>query len=60
MLGIISISRQLDVSPSSLRRDMRLVVDLKDAFGLSVQDEEAERWQTVGQVIDYVRAHRKP
>ena len=60
------------VDPAAMARDMRLREDLgvdsltlievgvaaEDAFGVPLPDEDPERFQTVGDVIDYVRRAR--
>ena len=38
---------------------IELVMDMEDIFELSIPDVEADRVRTVGQWIDYVRAHVK-
>ncbi len=37
---------------------VELVMEFEDEFELSIPDEEAEKIQTVGQAIDYIRANR--
>lgn len=34
-----------------------LVVELEDAYGLRIPDEQAVRIRTVGQSVDYILAH---
>ena len=34
---------------------VELVMEFEDAFELSIPDEEAEKIQTVGQAIDYIK-----
>jgi acyl carrier protein len=34
-----------------------LVMEFEEEFELSIPDEEAEKIQTVGQAIDYIKAH---
>jgi acyl carrier protein len=36
---------------------VELVMEFEDEFELSIPDEEAERIQTVGQAIDYIKEH---
>lgn len=36
---------------------VELVMELEDEFEISIPDEEAEKIQTVGQAIDYIKAH---
>jgi len=38
---------------------VELVMALEEAFDLEIPDEEAEKIQTVGQAIDYIKAHKK-
>ena len=38
---------------------VELVMEFEDEFELSIPDEEAEKIQTVGQAIDYIREHAK-
>jgi len=37
---------------------VELVMELEDEFEMSIPDDEAEKIQTVGQAIDYIRQHR--
>ncbi len=36
---------------------VELVMEFEDEFELSIPDEEAEKIQTVGQAIDYIKQH---
>jgi acyl carrier protein len=36
---------------------VELVMEFEDAFDMSIPDEEAEKIQTVGQAIDYIKKH---
>jgi acyl carrier protein len=36
---------------------VELVMEFEDQFELSIPDEEAEKIQTVGQAIDYIKAN---
>jgi acyl carrier protein len=68
------VAEQMGVPVSQVGRNTRLVADLKadeldlvelvmeleDTFTLSIPDEDAEEFRTVGQMSDYVRAKRKP
>jgi acyl carrier protein len=36
---------------------VELVMEFEDAFETSIPDEEAEKIQTVGQAIDYIKSH---
>jgi acyl carrier protein len=36
---------------------VELVMEFEDEFELSIPDEEAEKIQTVGQAIDYIKGH---
>jgi acyl carrier protein len=35
------------------------VMEFEDEFELSIPDEEAEKIQTVGQAIDYIKQNKK-
>jgi acyl carrier protein len=37
---------------------VELVMEFEDEFEISIPDEEAEKIQTVGQAIDYIRDHK--
>jgi acyl carrier protein len=36
---------------------VELVMEFEDEFELSIPDEDAEKIQTVGQAIDYIKEH---
>ena len=36
---------------------VELVMEFEDEFRINIPDEEAEKIQTVGQAIDYIREH---
>ena len=36
---------------------VELVMEFEDAFEMSIPDEEAEKIQTVGMAIDYIKGH---
>ena len=38
---------------------VELVMALEEEFDIEIPDEEAEKIQTVGQAIDYVKSHKK-
>ncbi len=38
---------------------VELVMELEDAFDVSIPDEEAEKIQTVGDAIDYIKKHKE-
>ena len=66
------ISEQLEVDQSiitdgaSITGDLgadsldtvELVMEFEKEFGIQVADEEAEKFQTVGDVINYIEAHK--
>ena len=68
---IEQIREQMGVDKSEITRDthfindlnadsldtVELVMEFEDEFELSIPDEEAEKIQTVGQAIDYIRAN---
>ncbi len=37
---------------------VELVMELEDAFDMSIPDEEAEKMQTVGDAIKYIEEHK--
>ena len=65
------VSDQMGVDKSEITREtsfindlnadsldtVELVMEFEDEFELSIPDEEAEKIQTVGQAIDYIKAH---
>lgn len=38
---------------------VELVMALEEAFDMEIPDEEAEKIQTVGQAVDYIKTHKK-
>lgn len=36
---------------------VELIMDLQDEFNLEIPDEEAEKIQTVGDVVEYIKEH---
>lgn len=36
---------------------VEFVLELEDTFGQQIDDDEAEKLHTVGQVVDYINAH---
>ena len=67
------VSEQMGVDKSEITREtsfvndlnadsldtVELVMEFEDEFELSIPDEEAEKIQTVGQAIDYIKDHMK-
>ena len=65
------VSEQMGVDKSEITREtsfvndlnadsldtVELVMEFEDQFELSIPDEEAEKIQTVGQAIDYIKEH---
>ncbi len=37
---------------------VELVMELEDAFDMSIPDEDAEKMQTVGDAINYIKEHK--
>jgi len=69
---VISIvSEQMGVDKAEIKREtsfvndlnadsldtVELVMEFEDEFEMSIPDEEAEKIQTVGQAIDYIKEH---
>jgi acyl carrier protein len=69
---VISIvSEQLGVDKAEISREtsfvndlnadsldtVELIMELEDAFEMSIPDEEAEKIQTVGQAVEYILQH---
>lgn len=38
---------------------VEFVLDLEDTFGAEIPDEDAEKLQTVGEAVSYIKAHLK-
>ena len=38
---------------------VELVMALEEEFDIEIPDDEAEKIQTVGQAVDYIKAHKK-
>ena len=71
VVGIIS--EQMGVDKSEITREtsfindlnadsldtVELVMEFEDEFEMSIPDEEAEKIQTVGQAIDYIKEHTR-
>jgi len=38
---------------------VELVMAFEEEFGLEIPDEEAEKIQSVGQAVDYIKVHKK-
>lgn len=38
---------------------VEFVLDLEDTFGAEIPDQDAEKLQTVGEAVDYIKAHLK-
>lgn len=65
------VSEQLGVDKAEISREtsfvndlnadsldtVELIMELEDAFEMSIPDEEAEKIQTVGQAVDYISQH---
>ena len=65
------VSEQMGVDKSEVTREtsfvndlnadsldtVELVMEFEDEFELSIPDEEAEKIQTVGQAVDYIKEH---
>ena len=67
------VAEQMGVDKGEINRDtnfvndlnadsldtVELVMEFEDEFETSIPDEEAEKIQTVGQAIDYIKDHAK-
>ena len=65
------VAEQMGVDKTEISRDthfsndlnadsldtVELVMEFEDEFETSIPDEEAEKIQTVGQAIDYIKSH---
>lgn len=65
------VSEQMGVAESEITREtsfvndlnadsldtVELVMEFEEEFELNIPDEEAEKIQTVGQAIDYIKGH---
>ena len=65
------ISEQVDIEEEKLTMETSLLKDLEadsleaveilmeisDEFGIEISDEEAEKFQTVGDIVEYVEHH---
>ena len=65
------VAEQMGVDKSELTREtsfvndlnadsldtVELVMEFEDEFELSIPDEEAEKIQTIGQAIDFIKSH---
>lgn len=56
-----------DVKAASTLQDLgadsldlvELVMKFEETFGIEINDEDAEKFENVGEVVDYVHKHRK-
>ena len=54
------IVEQLGVDAAEVKAEASFVNDLgADSFDMEIPDEEAEKIQTVGQAVDYIKSHKK-
>ena len=37
---------------------VEFVLELEDTFNAEISDEDAEKWTTIGEVVDYIVAHQ--
>ena len=37
---------------------VELVMDLEDIFGAEIPDDDAEKLQTVGEAVEYIKSHQ--
>ena len=57
--GITSESRIMEDLGADSLDNVELIMALEEEFGLEVPDEEAEKLQSVGDVIKYIEANQK-
>ena len=38
---------------------VEFVLEVEDTFGAEIEDSEAEKLSTIGEVVDYIAAHQK-
>lgn len=51
--SITELSSLDSLGADSLNR-VELVMDFEEAFGIEINDEEAEKFSTVGQIVEYI------
>jgi acyl carrier protein len=65
------IAKELEVSPDQLKSEAKFIEDLgadsldtvelvmalEEEFGLDIPDEDADKMKTVGDALEYLRAH---
>lgn len=51
--SINELSSLDSLGADSLNR-VELVMDFEEAFGIEINDEEAEKFSTVGQIVEYI------
>ncbi len=56
--SINELSSLDSLGADSLNR-VELVMDFEEAFGIEINDEEAEKFSTVGQIVDYIDTLKK-
>ncbi len=56
--SINELSSLDSLGADSLNR-VELVMDFEEAFGIEINDEEAEKFSTVGQIVDYIDGLKK-
>lgn len=66
------VVEQLDVDPALITPETNLMKDLEadsldavevilgveEAFGIEIPDEDAEKFETVQDIVDYIEAHK--
>jgi len=67
------IAKWLEVSPDEVTREasifedlgadsldaVQIVLELEKEFGIEISDEDADKITTVGEAVDYIKAHAK-
>ena len=61
-VNLAELSRSTHLKKDLMCDDLdtvEMTMELEDAFGLAIPDEDADKWQTVGEMSDYVAARLK-
>ena len=57
------VSDHFDIDRAKITDDLNLktdfVLEVEDTFGAQIDDSEAEKLSTIGEVVDYIATHQK-